>query len=234
MATPTLPQDALDASEESYRTIFDFTNDAIFVHDLATGAIVDANRIACEMVGVTREELLTRGLDIIGNGPPPFTPELALDHIRRASSGEPQRFEWCATHPETGEGVWVEVGLQRVTLAGEERLLALVRDIRERKKAEQALRESEEAYRTIFEYSSEAIWVHDVGTGEMLDVNQAGCELYGYTFEEMMALGHDALNHPDPDYSAEKVAEYMARTIAGETPRFEWKGLHQGGGDVWG
>jgi PAS domain S-box-containing protein len=227
-------QDALGATDQSYRTIFDYSNDAIFVHDLATGAIVDANRVACELSGATREELLTRGLDIIGNGPPPYTAELALGYIQRAAAGEEQRFEWCSTHPRTGEEVWVEVGLQRVKLAGQDRLLALVRDIRERKKAERALRASEEAYRTIFKHSSEGIWVHDVETGEMLDVNQAGCDLYGYTFDEMMSLGHDALNFPDSEYDAERVAQYMARTTAGESSRFEWMGRHKDGSPVWG
>ena len=234
MGSSTRPQDTLRESEESYRTIFDYSNDAIFVHDLATGAVIDANRIACEMSGVTREELLTRGIDIIGNGVPPYTAEKALEYIERAAAGEPQRFEWCSTHPHTGEEVWVEVGLQRVTIAGVDRLLALVRDIRERKKSEEALKASEEAYRTIFEHSSEGIWVHDVETGEIIDVNQAGCDFYGYTFDEMLSVEYADLNFEETEYDSAKGAEYMARALAGESPRFEWLGKHKDGSEVWG
>src|SRR5690606_29837820 len=136
-------------------------------------------------------------------------------------------------HHQTGEEMWVEVSLQRVHIRGEDRLLALVRDIRERKLAENALMASEEAYRTIFKHSSEGIWVHDV-TGEMLDVNEAGCKMFGYTFEEMMTLGHDTLLYPGSPYTAELQAEYMRRTLAGEEPRFEWMGRHKDGSPVWG
>jgi PAS domain S-box-containing protein len=227
-------ENRLRASEESYRTIFDSSYDAMFVHDLATGAIIDANRAACELSGATREELLTRGIEIIGSGPPPFTPDHALDFIGRAAAGEPQRFEWCSTHPLTGEEVWVEVGLQKVTIDAQDRLLAVVRDIRERKLAERALIASEQAYRAIFQHSAEAIWIHDVETGAMLDVNQAGCDMYGYTRDDMLRLGHDALLYPGTDYTAERVGEVMKQAMAGMTPRFEWLGLHRDGSATWG
>ena len=110
---------------------------------------------------------------MIANGPPPFTPERALAHMRRAAAGEPVRFEWMTLHPRTGEEMWVEVSLQRVTIRGVDRLLALVRDIRDRKRAEQALRASEESYRAIFENASDAMWLHDIDTGAFLEANEA-------------------------------------------------------------
>jgi PAS domain S-box-containing protein len=53
--------DALAASEASYRAIFDSSNDAIFVHDVETGEIVDVNRRACELLGRTRDAILAMG-----------------------------------------------------------------------------------------------------------------------------------------------------------------------------
>jgi PAS domain S-box-containing protein len=114
------------------------------------------------------------------------------------------------------------------------RLRGTGQDITERVRAEEALRASEESYRTIFQHSAEAIWVHDLETGEMLEVNPAGREMFGYTFAEMMAAGHDALLYPGSAYTAERVAEYMALAAAGETPRFEWMGRHKDGSAVWG
>ncbi len=227
-------EEALRASEESYRTIFDASNDAIFVHDLETGAVLDANRTACERSGVTPDELRAGGMDIIGNGPPPFTPERGLEYLRRAATGEPQRFEWMSIHRETGEEVWVEVSLQRVAIRGTDRLLALVRDIRERKLAERALRESEESYRTIFHHSSDAIWVHDLETGAFLDVNQRACEMYGYTVEETRALGVEGLSWGEPPFTIEEAREFMLRAAAGEPQRFEWLGRHKDDSPVWG
>jgi PAS domain S-box-containing protein len=147
----------------------------------------------------------------------PYTSELALEYIHRAAAGEPQRFEWCSTHPFSGAEIWVEVGLQKVGIDAHDRLLAVVRDISERKLAERALRESEEAYRAIFQHSSEAIWVHDVATLAMLDVNQAGCDMYGYTRDEMLAGGLAPLLYPDSEYTAERALGYLQRTVAGSS-----------------
>ncbi|HEX8274197.1 MAG TPA: PAS domain S-box protein [Longimicrobiaceae bacterium] len=227
-------EEALRASEESYRAIFDASNDAIFVHDLDTGAVLDANRTACELSGVTLDELRADAMGIIGNGPPPFTPRRALEHLARAAAGEPQRFEWLSIHRRTGEEVWVEVSLQRVAIRGVDRLLAAVRDIRDRKVAERALRESEESYRTIFHHSSDAIWVHDLETGAFLDVNHQACEMYGYTAEETRALGVPGLSWGEPPFTAEQGREYLLRAAAGEPQRFEWLGRHRDGSPVWG
>ena len=226
-------EQALRASEESYRAIFESSNDAIFVHDLATGRVLDANARACELGGVTLEELRASGLTVIANGPPPFTQERAAEHLRKAGEGVPQRFEWMTIQPQTGEEMWVEVGLQRVTIRGEERLLALVRDARERKAAERAMRQSEQSYRTIFHSSSEAIWVHDLDTGAFLEVNQAACEMYGYTEEETKEIGVAGLSWGEEPFTVANAFEYIQRAIDGEPQRFEWKARHAEGHAVW-
>jgi PAS domain S-box-containing protein len=134
---------ALRASEESYRTLFDLAGDALFVHDPESGAVLDANRYGCEMHGVSLEELKRNGLEVIGEPVAPFTGADALEYIRRAGAGEPQRFEWQATGPDGGPR-WQEVSLHQVTILGERRVLANVRDIHERKAAEAALLSAEE------------------------------------------------------------------------------------------
>ncbi|MBB4638016.1 PAS domain S-box protein [Longimicrobium terrae] len=226
-------EQALRTSEESYRAIFESSNDAIFVHDLATGAVLDANARACELGGVSLDELRASGLGVIASGPPPFTEERAAEYLQKAATGEPQRFEWMTPHPETGEEMWVEVGLQRVSIRGEERLLALVRDIRERKAAEEAMRQSELSYRTLFQISSEAMWVHDLETGAFLEVNQAACDLYGYTEEETLALGVEGISWDEAPYTIEHAREYIRRAVAGEPQRFEWKGRRKDGKANW-
>jgi PAS domain S-box-containing protein len=136
---------AVRASEESYRTIFASSNDAIFVTDPATGMVVDANPRACRMCETTLDELRADAASVIWNGPGPYTAERARDQMVRAAAGEAQRFEWMSVHPRTGAPIWGEVSLQAVVLAGEPRVLALVRDIGERKAAEDALRRANEA-----------------------------------------------------------------------------------------
>ncbi|MFL5576363.1 MAG: PAS domain S-box protein [Gemmatimonadaceae bacterium] len=224
---------ALRASEESYRTIFDASEDAVFVHDLETGAVLDANRRACELTEATLDTLRRDGLTYIASAAAPYTPESALAHMRRAAAGEPVRFEWLMRQPRTGVDVWVEVALQRVTIRGEDRLLALVRDISDRKVAEEALRASEESYRTIFRHASDAMWLHDVDTGAFIEVNDAACEVFGRTADETRAIGVGGLSAGVPPYSLDDAMCYIQRAAAGEPQRFEWLGPHKEGRDVW-
>ena len=223
---------ALRASEESYRAIFDASNDAIYVHDPDTGAVLDANRRACEAAGVPLDVLRRATFAFIANGGAPYTPERAAEYLRRAAAGEAVRFEWRTVNPVLGGEAWMEVSLQRVVLRGEPRVLALVRDIGERKAAEQALARSEASYRTIFEHVSNAIWLHDLDTGQFLAVNQAACEFNGYSVEEHQAIGIAGTAVDRAPYRAEDAFAYVARAAAGEPQRFEWKARHKLGHEV--
>src|SRR5690606_8517463 len=71
-------EDALRTSEASYRALFDAGEDALFVHDWDTGAIVDVNSKACSVYGYTREEMRRLPLSRLGSGDPPYTHEDAL------------------------------------------------------------------------------------------------------------------------------------------------------------
>ncbi|HEX5871463.1 MAG TPA: PAS domain S-box protein, partial [Longimicrobium sp.] len=226
-------EEALRTSEASYRTIFENSNDAIFVTDAETGLVIDANRRACEMCDTTLDELKVDPASVIWNGPEPYTAARAIDQTRRAAAGEAQRFEWMSIHPRTGAEIWGEVSLQRVMIAGKLCVLALVRDIGERKAAEQALRDGEESYRTIFDLAGAGIWVHDLQTGDFMDVNQTACEMYGFSVEEQKEMGVAGISWGEPPYTIAEASEYVQRAIAGEAQRFEWKGRHRLGHPIW-
>jgi PAS domain S-box-containing protein len=139
-------EEQLKVSEESYRTIFDLASDGIFVHDPVSGAVLDVNRQACEIHGLSFEELRARGLDAIAPLGDSAARERAIEFIHRAAAGEPQRFEWLVDR--SPEPVWVEVSLNRVSILGEDRVLANVRNVHERKSAEAALRKAYEELET--------------------------------------------------------------------------------------
>jgi PAS domain S-box-containing protein len=132
-------EEALRASEANYRAIFDAANDAIFVHDPESGDILDVNLKASEMYGCTPEEVHRINVEALSSGEPPYSQEDALRWIRKAAQGEPQLFEWLGRN-KGGRRFWVEVNLKRAVIGGEERVLAVVRDIAGRKRAEEALR----------------------------------------------------------------------------------------------
>ncbi len=129
-------REALALSEERLRAIFEGVNDAIFLHDPRTGAILDANPKVTELYGYTREEVCRLAIGDLSTDAPPHTQVEALEWIRRASRGETPVFEWQGQHRE-GRAFWVEVSMRRATIGGNQRVLALVRDISERKRAEE-------------------------------------------------------------------------------------------------
>jgi len=131
-------EEKLRESEANYRTIFNEANDAILLHDLHTGTILDVNQRMCEMFGYTRDEALTLNVGTISSGYPPYTQQDAGKLIQKAGSQGPQVFEWHAKH-KSGRLFWIEVNLKRAKIMGQDRVLAVVRDITDRKEAANAL-----------------------------------------------------------------------------------------------
>ncbi|HET9985853.1 MAG TPA: PAS domain S-box protein, partial [Longimicrobiales bacterium] len=175
---------ALRASEESYRTIFELAGDAIFVHDPETGAVLDANRKACELHGVTLDELRALGVGGVSAGDPAAKGLEARDLVRRAAAGEPQLFEWQGRYNPTQEPVWVEVSLQRVGILGATRVLAIVRNVTERKLAEQALQQAyAELERRVAERTEELAVANRALESEIAEHRTARAQLQQQTAE---------------------------------------------------
>jgi PAS domain S-box-containing protein len=125
----------LRESEERYRSIVDSVEDAIFIHDAASGEVLDVNRRACELYGAARADLIAAGVGPISEGSPPYSSADAEGWMARCRTDGPQRFEWLARRRD-GATFWVEVAIRQAAVAGQARLVVAVRDIAERKRAE--------------------------------------------------------------------------------------------------
>jgi len=128
-------EEALQKSEANYRTIFDSANDAIFVHDIESAKILSANKKACQMYGYTKGEFEKLYVEDISTGVPPYTQKDGLRWIKKAAKEGSQLVEWVCKD-KTGRHFWVEVNLKLVVIEGQKRMLAIVRDITERKDTE--------------------------------------------------------------------------------------------------
>ena len=135
--------EALRESEERFRTIFDSINDAVFIHDMETGAILDVNSTMCKMYGYSREEVDQLDIQAVSSGEVPYTQQDALEWNKKAAMGDAQVFEWMAKH-KSGHLFWVEVNMKKAVIGLRERLLVVVRDITERKQAEAELKKLNE------------------------------------------------------------------------------------------
>ncbi|PIU52998.1 MAG: hypothetical protein COS90_08560 [Deltaproteobacteria bacterium CG07_land_8_20_14_0_80_60_11] len=181
ITTRKLAQETLNASEASYRAIFDSANDAIFIHDAATGAILDVNRKMEEIYGYTAEEARNLRVEQISSGQPPYTQDYALTRIRQAAAGEPQLFEWLCKD-KNGRLFWAEVSLNRAVIGGQERVLAIVRDTTARKQAEEEINTTIAFLENTIASSVDPIAIVDEH-GRFTRWNQAAAEAYGYSAE---------------------------------------------------
>ncbi|HAM50767.1 MAG TPA: hypothetical protein DCP92_08765 [Nitrospiraceae bacterium] len=183
-------------SATNYRSIFDSANDAIFIHDVSTGAILDVNRKMTEMYGYTPEEVRSMNVAALSQGAYPYNQEGAMEWITKAVNGEPQLFEWFAKD-YSGRLFWVEVNLKKAVLGGKDRLLAIVRDISERKTAGIALRHSFDLLTVVIDSMNDAVSLIDVYTFRIVLVNRTFLKEYGYNHESEVVgkTCHEVTHH---------------------------------------
>ncbi len=135
-------EEELRQSEQNYREIFNSVNDAVFIHDAETGAILDANESMLRLFGLTLEEARRSFPQDTSLGESPYSAAEAADWMRKTVEEGPQVFEWHARKKD-GQLFWVEVSLRCATINGRSRLLAVVRDITERVQQERLLQRSQ-------------------------------------------------------------------------------------------
>ena len=181
-------EEALRASEQNYREIFNATHDAIFVHDAVTGEILNVNQAMLDMFGYSREDLSSLTAEMV-RSPAPYSHEEAVRRIRLAFAQGPQVFEWESKR-KSGERFWTEVALRGASIDGKGCVLAVVRDITGRKAAEEALRTSEEKFAKVFHNAPALIAITDFASGTYIEVNEEFLRISGFTREEL--IGHTA------------------------------------------
>ncbi len=129
-------EDLIRKSEENYRTIFNAINDMIVVHDADTGNPVEVNDKTLNMLGYAQDEFLALQVEDWSQGVPPYSRKEAMARLRAAASGAPQMFEWRC-RKKNGDLFWTEVNLRRARIHDNDAVIAVVRDIDDRKKAEE-------------------------------------------------------------------------------------------------
>jgi two-component system, cell cycle sensor histidine kinase and response regulator CckA len=203
---------ALEASETRYRRLFEAAKDGILILDADNGKIVDVNPFLVESTGYPREHFLGRNLWEIG----PFKDVAASkDSFADLQAGGYVRYEDLPLKTSDGGQLDVEFVSNVYRVDGQRVIQCNIRDITARKRTEAALRESEQRFRDIF--FKAAIGKSITGTdGRFAMVNQALCDLLGYSSAELTGMSFDAITHPD-DRAAS--AEHTRRLLAGEVDR---------------
>jgi two-component system cell cycle sensor histidine kinase/response regulator CckA len=177
-------EDALRESEDRYRDLVEHSHDLICTHDLE-GKILSVNQASMKLLGYDRETLLSKNIrDILFSGLRDefdnYIAELLADGVSQGlmsvqtRTGERRILEY--TNTLRTEGVTSPV------------VRGIAHDITEQKRADAALRDSEERYRLMFENNPHVMWVYDLETLRFLAVNDTAVRHYGYSREEFLAM----------------------------------------------
>ena len=208
-------EEALKFNEESLNLLIDLAPDA-FLHGDERGNIIGANLKACEMFGYSREELLTMNIKDL------FTPE--------ELEAKPLRYDLLKTGAiikierkiikKNGEIIDIEMNSRKMPDGKHQ---SFIRDITERKRSEEALRESEERFRALHQASFGGIAIHDQGA--IIECNQGMADMSGYTVDELIGMNGLLL-------IAEKArAEVISKIQAGYEEPYESVGLRKNGSE---
>jgi len=127
----------------------------------------------------------------------------------------------------------VEVSSQGTIMGNNNVLLSVIRDITDRKEVEEKLKASEANYRIIFDTAYDAIFVHDIDSGKILDVNQKMCEIYGYTREEVKQLSIEELSLGEPPYDKEHAKQFIKKAVEDKPQIFLGRGKLETGFYKW-
>ena len=179
-------EEALKESERKFREIFNKANDAIHLFEIEKdgrfGTFIDVNDVACQMVQYSRDEMLQRGpLDITRDYPGQSRDKI-FKELRTVGHAT---FETRHVRKD-GTIVPVEINAHVITLFGRKVVLSVVRDITERKKVEETLRESEERFKAIFHNQQTGLIMVDAATHVIVDANKKALSLFGAAQEDVI------------------------------------------------
>jgi len=209
--------EALRESEARFKTLFEHAPDAFFLMN-QQGKFLDVNRSVEELSGYDREEAIGQDYRELG-----FFDEqqnlMAQTLLSQGVDGIPMGPVEFSLRRKDGGVVFIEIKGLPMRIQGESLLLGIARDITARKRAEAALRDSEERYRTLFETSPDALIVMDLDMN-LIMANQRSMEMIGYdSLEQAMSRrGIDNFAWEDRPRVMATVKEMMA---TGRTQTFE-------------
>ena len=187
-----LAEEALRESEHGFRGVFEQAPLGVALVDSVTGRFLQVNQKYCDIVGLTQVEMLATDFQSITHRD---DLQESLDNIDRMLRGgiTSYNLEKRYIHAN-GSIVWVNLTVVPLWEADStyKSHIAMVEDITERKRAEGALRDSEERYRGLFESSVDGIIITDLA-GNILKVNPAFLKMLGYSMEELRRLSYQQL-----------------------------------------
>ncbi len=187
-------EETLRKNEEQFRRLFESHSAVMILIDPDTGKIMDANHAAAEFYGWSTEELMRMRIQQITSA----TPDEVRRNMEKCRTAEQNHFLFEHRRAD-GSVRNVEVFSNLIPVAGNELLYAIIHDVTERRHAEEALRQSEERFRSLFEGHSAIMMLIDPYTGNIMDANLAAADYYGWSIEELRSMRIQEINTLSPE-----------------------------------
>ena len=219
-------EEAVRASEERYRLVFATQKDATVLVDSETFQFVDVNQAAERLWGYPREELLAmNALDVSSE------PDKSTLSIQSAGDGQGHDVPLRWHRKKNGTVFPVAISASSIPWNGRRLVCAIAMDISERFRTEEALRDSEERFRNVFEQGPLGIAILDLEY-KWISVNPKLCEMLGYTQDDLMNLSFVDIVHPD---DIEPDLEQPKKLLSGEIPidKMEKRCIRKTGEILW-
>jgi diguanylate cyclase (GGDEF)-like protein/PAS domain S-box-containing protein len=221
----------LRKSEARYRTVMDAAFDAI-VTITPEGIVRCFNRGAERIFGYGAEEVIEQPVTLLM---PERYRELCMAGLHRYLRTGDARVVGGTTElvglRKDGSEFPIEMSLGEILEDSERLFTGVIREVTERKRTEDALREMRDRFRSIFDHAPIGVAMVSL-EGRYLQVNRSLCEILGYTEKELRALTWQEITHPDDLVAS---SDYARRIVKGEFPRYhlEKRFLHAEGRTVW-
>ena len=180
-----------EQSLKLFRALIDQSNDAVEVVDLETLRFLDVNKKSCTDLGYSREELLAMTVFDVS----PYSDESSRAQVRTKLRESGFVVREVVHQRKDGSTFPVEISLKRVDL-DRSYIVAVSRDISDRKRVNEALLESEDRYRDLVEHSADLVCTHDL-QGRLLSVNASSARALGYEVADLIQMPMQEVIAPD-------------------------------------
>jgi len=225
----------LQETEAKFRAIFDAASDGIVVVEIETKAFADANEKFCKMLGYAKEELLGLRIPDIH---PAEKAAFVLDQCEKLVKKEIEVAKDIPVLKKDQTLFFADISASTVFLNQKEYIVGLFRDVTERKRAEELLRQSEEKYRLLVDHMKDYVWQMDMDLN-ITYITPSAEKVMGYTAEEFKKLSVDQFLTPESfkavmDFYAEEMPKALADPgyVLDRTIELEY--VAKDGSTIWG
>lgn len=213
-------QGAGSLKRQDFEKLFGSVNDAVSVHDEHTGKVVYVNKEMRKMYGLCLEELTGSGAGVWSSDISSYTEKDALHKMRKAAEEGPQFFRWLSRR-RNGDLFEVQVILTLTVIERQRVLLAVIREVSNRRRAEEELKRTREYLDTVLNSIQDAVFLHELD-GKIIAVNKRMMDIYRVNQEEAggFSIRDDYSSEENP---LDELPDIWRRVLAGEHIAFEWK-----------